>query len=1107
MNVKVRGFPCSSVFHRSIAASHRVSLSLASVLLAAAAFTAPVVSAQAINRITQTVDISNSQPLPSHHPLWASTANSIGMVPADLSLNQLTLVLSRSPQQEQALQQFLAGQQNPASPDYHHWLTPQEVGERFGLSGQDIATVTGWLQSQGLHVNWVSPSRIFIGFGGTAANVGHAFQTEIHYYSVGGKQRLSVNSDPMIPAAILPAIKAIRGLYTIDDQAAHHAIAVESTLPQLNGANGTHFIAPADFNTIYDVPSSVTGAGITIGIVSWSRTDAADFDNFKSKTGASFTDPTEVIPTAYGGIDPGPAYTAPPAAGVSITGQSEATLDVIRAGSVAPAATLLLVVSSQSGANDGIGADAQYLVNTTPVPAQVMTISFGACESSAGSGGVAFWDSLFQTAAAEGISVFVSSGDAGASGCDTAFSVPPASPMADSPNYICSSSYATCAGGTEFADTASPSTYWSSTNSAGYLSALGYIPEGAWNESTTTSVAATGGGVSAVIATPTWQTGTGVPSARSGRYTPDVSFSASGHDGYCACMAAANGSCVTSGGSFSFIAFSGTSAAAPGMAGVAALLDQQLGGSQGNLNLQLYSIAASVPSAFHDATVASSGVSGCSVNTASMCNNSIADAAGTAAQAGFLLGTGYDEATGLGSLDVATFINNYAAAAPLPTATTGAASAITATSATLVGAVNPNGTDTHAWFLNGANSTLSGASQTSSQDLGSGTAASPVSANISGLSSGTAYYFQLVAQSSAGTSYGSIQPFTTSSVAKTTPTITWATPVAITYGTALSATQLNATASVPGTFVYAPAAGTVLTAGSQVLTANFTPTDSTDYNTASGTVTLTVNKASPSIAWNAPAAVVVATALSATQLNATANVPGVFVYTPPLGTVMSAIGSTTLSTIFTPTDTTDYNTASSSVTLTVAAALPSFTVSGTAVTISTSGATTGNTSAISVTPANGFTGSVTLTASIASGPTGAVNTPTLSFGSTSPVGITSTAAGTATLTISTTAGQSSCVAANEIPRGIPWYARGGAVLACLLFFGIVPRRRKGRAVLGMMLLFVALVGGVLACGGGSSSACSNVVTSGTTAGSYTVTVTGKSGSIIATSAPIALTVE
>ncbi len=181
----------------------------------------------------------------------------------------------------------------------------------------------------------------------------------------------------------------------------------------------------------------------------------------------------------------------------------------------------------------------------------------------------------------------------------------------------------------------------------------GYIPEGAWNESTSTSVAATGGGVSTVIATPSWQTGTGVPSARAGRYTPDVSFSASGHDGYFACMAAISGAgCVTSGGSFGFIIFSGTSAAAPGMAGVAALLDQKFGSPRGNLNPQLYPLAASVPTAFHDATVSSSGVSGCGVNTASMCNNSIPNASGSGVEAGFLLNTGYDEATGLGSLDV-----------------------------------------------------------------------------------------------------------------------------------------------------------------------------------------------------------------------------------------------------------------------------------------------------------------------------------------------------------------------------------------------------------------------------------------------------------------------
>ena len=636
-----------------------IAFLLTSVLLVVAAFATPQLTAQAVNRITQAVDVSRLQALPNHHPLWASTANNTGVAPADLPLNQLTLVLARSPQQEQAFQQLLADQQDPASPEYHHWLTPPELGERFGLSDQDIATITGWLQSQGLHVNWVSPSRIFISFGGTASTVGHAFRTEMHIYSVRGEQRLSVNSDPMIPVALAPAITAVRGLFTINEQP-NHIASVETASPELTGSTGSHYITPADFNLIYDVPATVNGSGITIGIVSWSRTNFADFTNFRAKSGVNFPNPTEVIPTAYGGVDPGPAYTAPPAAGVSIGGQSEATLDVTRAGSVAPGANLLLVVSSQTGSNDGIGADAQYLVNTNPVPAQVMTISFGGCEAGAGSGGVAFWNNLFSSAAIEGISVFVSSGDSGAAGCDVAFTAPPASPLADSPNYICSSSYATCVGGTEFADTASSASYWSATNGTGYQSVLSYIPEGAWNESTTTSVAATGGGVSTVIATPSWQTGNGVPSARSGRYTPDVSFSASGHDGYFACMAAiSGGGCVTSNGSFGFISFSGTSAAAPGMAGVAALLDQKLGVAQGNLNSQLYSLAASVPLAFHDATVASSGVSGCTVTTASMCNNSIPGVSGTATDAGYLLTAGYDEATGLGSLDVGTFLNSY----------------------------------------------------------------------------------------------------------------------------------------------------------------------------------------------------------------------------------------------------------------------------------------------------------------------------------------------------------------------------------------------------------------------------------------------------------------
>jgi subtilase family serine protease len=296
-----------------------------------------------------------------------------------------------------------------------------------------------------------------------------------------------------------------------------------------------------------------------------------------------------------------------------------------------------------------------------------MSISFGACESAAGPSGVAFWDTLFKQAAAEGISVLVSSGDSGASGCDASFATPPTAPAANSPNYICSSSYVTCVGGTQFNDTTNPSQYWSATNDGPLHSASGYIPEGGWNEplnaNNAPQVAASGGGVSRVIATPSWQTGTGVPSARTGRYTPDVAFSASQHDGYFGCFAAAGASCVAgTDGSFSFVAFSGTSAAAPAMAAIAAFINTGVGAAQGNLGPQLYQLAATTPTVFHDVTVASSGVTSCSVNTPSMCNNSSpGPTSQTGGQAGYLVTTGYDEVTGLGSIDILNLLENYPA--------------------------------------------------------------------------------------------------------------------------------------------------------------------------------------------------------------------------------------------------------------------------------------------------------------------------------------------------------------------------------------------------------------------------------------------------------------
>ncbi len=417
--------------------------------------------------------------LANHHPQWANPANDAGLLPADRSLDNITIVLARSPQQEAAFQQFLTDQQDPASANYHHWLTPAEIAQRFGPSEAQTAAVANWLQSQGLHVGWIAPSRAFIGFGGTAAQIGNAFQTELHSYRVNGLEHISVSSDPILPAALAPSVKSIRGLYTVEDKPLHHARSMRSDSPEVT-FSGNHYLAPADFNTIYDVPGGYDlpggsgGAGQTIGIVGRSRTDFADFNNFRQKTLATFAGPTEVVPTALGGVDPGPALTAPPSGTTSTDDQLEATLDVLRAGSVASAAKLLLVVATED--SGGIEVDAQYLVSTSPPPAQIMNISFGACESAAGPVGVAYWDSLFQQAAMEGISVFDSSGDSGASGCDTSFATPPGTLVPNSPNYICSSGYATCVGGTEFNDTANPGQYWSSSNESDLQSGIRLHP-------------------------------------------------------------------------------------------------------------------------------------------------------------------------------------------------------------------------------------------------------------------------------------------------------------------------------------------------------------------------------------------------------------------------------------------------------------------------------------------------------------------------------------------------------------------------------------------------------------------------------------------------------
>ncbi|MGA9127135.1 MAG: hypothetical protein WB425_03255 [Terracidiphilus sp.] len=242
------------------------------------------------------------------------------------------------------------------------------------------------------------------------------------------------------------------------------------------------------------------------------------------------------------------------------------------------------------------------------------------------------------------------------------------------------------------------------------------------------------------------------------------------------------------------------------------------------------------------------------------------------------------------------------------------------------------------------------------------------------------------------TDYTTASASVTLVVNKATPTITWATPAAITYGTPLSGTQLNATSTVAGSFTYSPSLGTVLTAGQQTLTATFTPTDTTDYMTASASVTLVVNKATPTITWATPAAITYGTPLSGAQLNATASVPGTFVYSPAAGTV-PAIGTDTLTANFVPTDTTDYTTATSSVLLKVNPA-PSFTLGASPASLTVDRGASGK-STITVSGQNGFTGNVTLTATglpsgvsaaFATNPTTGSSVLTLTASSTAAVG-------------------------------------------------------------------------------------------------------------------------
>ena len=616
--------------------------------------------------------VSNASPgvqLSGHLPRWASTGNDRGVV-ANTPLGHMTVHLARSPEKQKAFGELLEAQQTLGSPHYHQWLTPAQIGERFGATTADLAKVTAWLEQQGFTILHVGNSKTFIEIAGTTAIASKAFGVEFHRY--GAANRLSIDREPTIPAALRTLVAGISGLH--QKVARPQFVSYGLQHARQDGAHvvtstGAHLVGVNDFARIYDLGpahnAGVTGTGQVIGIVGRARVLPADISNFGARMGITMPVTDEVIPPTTG-VDPGPAC-----GDTSCTNddQLEATLDVERAGSIAPGAKIELIVSTDSSTDNGLDIAATYAVDSSD--AKIINLSFGSCEGEGASQSDAdTLDMFWQQAAMQGQSVFVSSGDAGAAGCDTQGDMPPGNQQL-SVNFLGASASVTCVGGTEFAD-ANASTYWDGNGAA-----TSYIPEGAWNDVEVKGnflALGTGGGESIFVAKPSYQAGLG-SAAGTHRLVPDMAFTAAAaHDPYLICCASfGGGDCVLQGdNTFAFQAVGGTSASAPDTAAVAALLDEAVGSAQGNINPTLYMLAKDPTNkVFHDVTEATAGVAGCSVDTPSMCNNSDPGPMSltTGSLPGYEVATGYDQATGWGSLDISQLINHWPGATPVPTLT------------------------------------------------------------------------------------------------------------------------------------------------------------------------------------------------------------------------------------------------------------------------------------------------------------------------------------------------------------------------------------------------------------------------------------------------------
>ena len=660
------------------------------------------------NRVTAPVDENRLVVLRGNvHPL-AQARFDRGAAPASTPTGRIRLALQRSAGQQQALTQFLSDVQNPASPAYHQWLTPAQYGAQFGISDADFSRVTGWLQGHGFKIEKVPAARNLIEFSGNFEQVQTAFHTAMHAFSINGETHVANIADPQIPAALAPVVA---GVGPFNDFRPRPTIAlgprgrfdpstrrIEPELTLKGGNTDFLFVDPADASTIYDTPnktlnsnytgsSQFDGSGVNLGIVGVSDLVTQDVANYRmaflGETTSTVHLPTVVVDGSAPGIN-----------GAAV----EALLDNEVAGGIAPKANIYFYTSADTDLSSGLFNAMFRAIDDNVV--SIISVSFLECEAGLGTQGNNFLLEWAEQAAAQGITVTVAAGDSGSAGCDN-FDVQSVASGGLAVSGFASTPYNIAVGGTDFDVLPQSFTTYVTAASSGtapyFGTALKYIPEEPWNDSTTVNttyqnnvayknVGGTGGniiagsgGVSTVYQKPSFQIS--LTPSDGARDLPDVSFLA-GNAFYqaawviCGDSSAYGGTgtaadCQITNGQFTasttFGGAGGTSASAPAFAAMMALVAQAHGSAADNYRLGqadnvLYLLAKSKYSTvFHDITTGNNSVP---------CTSGSPNCSGTNSfLAGYNAGTGYDLATGLGSVDVAALVANWGSVSPASTST------------------------------------------------------------------------------------------------------------------------------------------------------------------------------------------------------------------------------------------------------------------------------------------------------------------------------------------------------------------------------------------------------------------------------------------------------